>query len=125
MAEVNQDEMLTLDSMKGAFVDSLKRNNKKIREDRAIMIAEEAQMMYKRRIEDYQKELRNMKRERMAMLDLSPTDADSLILASDFKGEDFVKKDIELGVKIRNLEITLEIACQQYEHLFGEKISSK
>ena len=115
-------DIATLDSMKGAFVESLKRNSKKIREDRAIDIAENAKMMYKRKIEDYQKDLRSMKRERSNMLDLSPTTTDSLILATDFKAEEFVSKDIELGVNIRNLEIKLEISTKQYEHLFGEKI---
>ncbi len=32
----------------GAFIDSLKRNNKQIRDDRATAIAEDAQIMYRR-----------------------------------------------------------------------------
>ena len=52
------------------------------------------------------------------MLDLSPTTADSLVLASDFDSKAFVAKDIELGVKIRNLEIKLEIASNRYADLF-------
>jgi hypothetical protein len=52
------------------------------------------------------------------MLDLSPTDAQSLVLASDFDAKGFVKKDVELGVKIRNLEITIEIASSRYKLLF-------
>lgn len=47
--------------------------------------------------------LKRLVRERESMLDLSPTSADSLILASDFTAETFVKKDIKLGVDIRNL----------------------
>ena len=109
-----------LDKMKGAFVGSLVRNNKKIREDRAIAIAEAAQMLYKREVEDTELKIKQLKREREQMLDLSPTTAESLVLASDFDAKDFVKKDIELGVKIRNLEITLEIASKRYTHLFEE-----
>jgi len=60
-----------------------------------------------------------MKRERENMLDLSPSHAQSLVLASDFNSDEYVKKDIELGVKIRNDEIKLEIAKKQYEYLFG------
>lgn len=56
------------------------------------------------------------------MLDLSPKDANSLILASDFDSNSYTKKDIEIGVKIRNAEITLEIAKNRYEYLFGTKL---
>ncbi len=108
----------TLENMKGAFVDSLVRNNKKIREDRAIAIAEAAQMIYKREVEDTELKIKQLKREREAMLDLSPTNADSLVLASDFDAKVFVEKDIKLGLAIRNLEITLEIAKSRYNHLF-------
>ena len=107
-----------LEQMKGAFVESLKRNNKKIRDDRAIAIAEDAQMIYKREVEDLQLEIKKLKREREAMLDLSPTDAQSLVLASDFDSKAFVAKDLDLGVKIRNLEIKLEIAEVRYKTLF-------
>ena len=107
-----------LDEMKGAFVASLVRNNKKIRQDRAISIAEDAQMLYKRRVEDLQTQIKRKRRDRDAMLDLSPTTADSLILATDFNAESFVQRDIAIGLEIRNLEITLEIAEAQYKNLF-------
>ncbi len=102
----------------GAFVASLKRNNKKIRDDRAEAIVEVAEMKYKRTIEDLQMNIKDIQRERDNMIDLSPTTADSLILASDFDAENYVKKDIELGVKIRNLQIQLEIATASYKKLF-------
>lgn len=109
-----------LEEMTGAFVDSLRRNNKKIREDRAIAISEDAQIIYKREVEDMELKIKRLKRERESMLDLSPTTADSLVLATDFDSKDFVEKDIKIGVDIRNLEIKLEIAQKRYNHLFGE-----
>lgn len=108
-----------LENMKGVFVESLKRNNTKIKEDRAIAIAEAAELIYKREVEDLGIQIKQIKRERDAMLDLSPKDANSLILASDFNAKDFVNKDLELGVKIRNLEIKLEIAQARYNELFN------
>jgi hypothetical protein len=54
------------------------------------------------------------------MLDLSPSTADSLVLATDFDAKTFVDKDIDIGVQIRNLEIKLEIAEARYKHLFEE-----
>jgi hypothetical protein len=81
-----------LAEIKGAFVGSLVRNNKKIREDRAIAIAEAAEMLYKRSIEDTEVKLKQMRREREAMLDLSPTDAQSLVLASEFDASSKLEK---------------------------------
>lgn len=106
----------------GAFLASLKRNNAKIRADRAQAIGEDTQMIYKRRIEDLDVSIKRMRREQENMLDLSPTTADSLVLASDFDSTRYTEKDIELGVKIRNEEIKLEIATKRYKYLFGEGV---
>ena len=102
----------------GAFIDSLKRNNRQIRADRAQAIGEDTELIYKRRIEDLELDIKKMRREQENMLDLSPTDAQSLILASDFDSSAYAQKDIDLGVKLRNAEITLEIAQKRYNHLF-------
>jgi len=104
---------------KGAFYSSLKRNNKQIRDDRAQAIVEDTELIYKRQIEDLELSIRKMAREQENMLDLSPTDKMSLILASDFKSDEYVGKDVELGVKMRNTEIKLEIAQKRYAYLFG------
>lgn len=106
----------------GAFFESLRRNNSKIRADRAATISEDAQLEYKRRVEDLVMEIKRMRRDQENMLDLSPTEATSLKLASDFSSTEFVTKDIELGVRIRNSEIRLEIAKNRYKLLFGESI---
>jgi hypothetical protein len=103
----------------GAFIESLKRNNRQIRDDRAAAIGEDAQIMYRRKVEDLDVLIKRMRRDRESMLDLSPENALSLKLASDFNAEEFVEKDIKLGVDIRNAEIKLEIARKQYEYLFG------
>lgn len=107
--------------VEGAFVSSLKRNNKQIREDRAASIAEDTQLVYRRQIEDLELNIKKMRREQENMLDLSPTTAQSLILASDFNSAEYVDKDVALGVKIRNEEIRLEIARRRYLYLFGGK----
>jgi hypothetical protein len=109
---------VALNEMPGAFVGSLVRNNKKIREDRALAIAEDTQTIYKREVEDIEMKIKKLKRDRENMLDLSPTTSDSLVLASDFDAKAFVEKEIKMGVEIRNLEITLEIVQKRYAHLF-------
>lgn len=120
MAE-NEDltALSTSKSEEGAFFSSLKRNNRQIRDDRATAIAEDTELVYKRKIEDLELSIKKMKREQENMLDLSPTTTQSLILASDFNSADYVEKDIDLGIKIRNTEITLEIARKRYQYLFG------
>jgi hypothetical protein len=106
----------------GAFLDSLKRNNQQIRDDRAASIADDAELMYKREVEDLALTIRKLQREQENMLDMSPTDADSLVLASDFNAKDYVTKDLEVGVKLRNLEIKLDIAKNRYTYLFGKEL---
>jgi predicted HTH domain antitoxin len=103
----------------GKFAEMLKRSNKNIREDRADAIIETAQVKFRRMVEDLEIQLKEMERERENMLDLSPTDARSLKLASDFNADEFVGADIRLGVKMRETEIKLEIAIKRYEYLFG------
>ncbi len=119
--QVPQEEATILDGLGGAFVDSLKRNNRKIREDRAIQIAETTEMIYKRKVEDIELLIKQLRRDRDNMLDLSPTTADSLVLASDFDARAFVDKELSIGVQIRNLEIQLDIAKTRYEFLFNKK----
>lgn len=109
----------SIEMMKGVFVDSLIRNNTKIKEDRAFIIAESAYITYRREIEDIEFKIKQHKRDRDAAMDLSPVSADSLILAADFDAKKFVDKDIQIGVSIRNLEITLEIARNRFNHLFN------
>ncbi len=112
----NVDENVT-----GAFVDSLKRNNKQIRDDRALAIVDKTQMIYRRQVEDLEVKIKSMKYEQAGMIDLSPTDADSLTLASDFDSIAYSAKDLELGVKIKNNELKLEIAKERYVFLFGSQ----
>jgi hypothetical protein len=104
----------------GAFMASLVRNNRQIKADRAQAISEDTEVLYKRQIEDLQLSIKKMKREQENMLDLSPSNSQSLVLASDFDSSEYVAKDIELGVKIRNTAIRLEIAQERYTYLFGK-----
>jgi hypothetical protein len=106
----------------GAFRDSLVRSNRKIRADRADAIVEDAETIFRRTIEDLRLNIKRMKRERENMLDLSPETSMSLVLASDFDAKEYVSKELELGVSIRNDEIKLEIAEARYLYLFGGRV---
>ena len=107
----------------GLFLESLVRNNKKIRDDRAKAIGNVAETTYRRVCEDLQMEITTMTLEREGMLDMSPTSADSLLLASDFKAPQYVAKDIELGIDIRECQVKLDVASKRYTELFGKKLA--
>ena len=121
MIEGTEGKEIT-EGKEGAFISSLKRNNSKIKADRAEAIGEDAQLLYKRQIEDMKVSVKRMRREQENMLDLSPTNAISLTLASDFDAPAYVQKDIDLSFKIRNDTIKLELAIERYNYLFGEEV---
>lgn len=105
-------------SAPGAFMASLVRSDKNIKRDRAAALLSGARLIYKREVEDIEVMLEQMQRERIGMLDLSPSDKNSLILASDFDAKAYVGKDIEMSVNIRNLRIKLDVARERYAYLF-------
>lgn len=107
------------ENVQGAFVASLKRNNKQIRDDRAASISEDAQMAYRRGIEDLEMTIKRMRREQDNMLDMSPENAQSLILGKDFDANKYLELDGKLSLDIRNTEIKLDLAQKRYNFLFG------
>lgn len=113
------DNSEILENMTGAFADSLRRNNKQIKSDRAIEIAEAAELKFKRTVEDLKGSLQKLLRKQKSMLDLSPEDKNTLILGVNFKEEVFVNEYLAIGLEIRNTEIKLEIAEKSYAILFG------
>ena len=115
---VKEGELVKADNL-SSFMDYLVRNNKQIRADRAEVIAEDTEIIFKRTIEDIELRIKKLRRERENMLDLSPDHALSLKLAENFSATEFVNKDLIIGVEIRNEEIRLEIAKKRYNYLFG------
>ena len=103
----------------GAFVASLKRTNKQIKDDRAEAICEAAQITMRRAVEDLELTLKRLRRDRENMLDMSPENTHSLILGKDFDAQKFVETEATIGLDIRNTEIKLEILSKRYTYLFG------
>lgn len=119
--KMNEETKAVKPEITGAFIESLKRNNKQIRDDRAMSIVEDSELRYRRAIEDIKVDIRKMKRDQENMLDLSPESAISLKLASDFDAGAYVVKDLELSRKIFNAEVQLELAEKRFAYLFGGK----
>lgn len=110
------------DEVKGALYQSLNRNNKQIKADRAEVIGEDLEMEFNRSVHDAAKDLKRARRERENMYDLSPTNTTTLVLADELDAPLILKKDTELSLKIRELEIIFEIRKDRYKHLFGTDI---
>jgi len=103
---------------KGAFIDSLTRTNKGIRKDRAEALVEATELLYKRRVEDVEVNIKTLKRDMENMLDLSPDSAISLKVPSDFDAAAYVEKNCELALKLRNEQIKLRVYRRHYERQF-------
>jgi len=102
----------------GVFLSTLQRNNTQIRKDRALVIYEDAKLVFRRKIEDLQMDRTRITRQREAMLDLAPANTTSMTMA-EFDPAKFVEEDLKLGIEIRNIDIKLEVAVKRYEDLFG------
>lgn len=111
----------TIPGQNGAFFESLTRNNQAIKKNRAVSILEEAELIYRREIEDIKVEIRKLEMARENSLDLSPDNAMSLKVANEFDGKKFVETDIKLTMAIRNAKEKLDECEERYDFLFGKE----
>ncbi len=117
---MNTDEAeVKLEDVKGAFGLSLLRNGAKIKQDRAITILMSSERYYRRKVEDLVDKIRDLQTARSGALDLSPTDINSLVLASDFDSAEFYAEDRKFTLAIREARVELEEMRARYEFLFG------
>ena len=98
MSDVEKKEQVEI---KGAFLESLHRNNTKIKADRASAIGEDTAFLYKRGIEDIQIQLRQLRRQQENALDLSPENALNLKPAADFNSKAYVDDDITIQGEVK------------------------
>jgi hypothetical protein len=110
---------MTEEIKNGAFTATLKRNNDKIRADRAELIEDSAKLTYRRAVEDIEMEIKKLETKQKTMLDMSPDDTTTIINSQDFDADEYVTKDIELAKQIRNEKIKLEVVKERYGYLFG------
>lgn len=120
-----ENESVAIETTKpgGLIAETLSRSNAQIRQDRGNAIAEDMEVVYRRAAEDAHRKVNQLKRDRKAMYDFSPTNSLSLVLARDVKAEEIQEKDMLLSLQIREAEIKLEIADQRYAELFGESLT--
>lgn len=114
------EELENKEELVGFVHQSLHRNNKQIRSDRAEALAEDLETPARRACEDLYSDLRKLKRDRQAMYDFSPANTQSLALAKDVDGRQVWMDDMALSEKIYNTEIKFKIACNRYKELYGK-----
>lgn len=107
----------------GRFAQSLSRDNNTIRQERAAAISEDAEITYRRTIEDLRLHYKQIRRAQENKLDFSPNDANSLKAAENFVGKDFVQQDLNASLSIRETLVKLQIAEQRYAYLFGASLA--
>lgn len=104
------------------FTKNLMRTFSQLKQSRAITVAEDVEIIYKRKIEDLCHKIRSMDRDREDIMNsLAPSNAFSNnVVPSDFNAESFLTKDIQIGLNRRAAIIELEITVDRYNALFGE-----
>lgn len=109
------------EEVKGKFHSDLTRNFKQLREDRAEAVVEDVEIVYKRRVEDLCKKVRQCDRDRdNIMLNLAPTTVHAAtVIPADFDANKFLDEDVRIGLAKRDALIQLEIVATRYVELFG------
>jgi hypothetical protein len=107
----------------GTLYDSLARSSKQIRAERGEALAEQLETSFRRNVEDIRYDMKDLKRQRSNMFDFSPTNSQSLVMAKDVEARSIMLADNEISLKIRNLQIKLDIATERYLELFGKTVT--
>jgi hypothetical protein len=103
----------------GQFVASLKRNNDQIKSYRADSISSKTELAYKHKVENLDFLLDDLRRKQDEMLDMSPDNTQSLVLAKNFDEKVWVEEDNRLALEIHNTEVKLKLAKARFKTLFG------
>lgn len=111
------------EEVKGLMQDSIDKNPRQVRKDRATEIVELTEMESGRAVEDARYNVKDLKRKQNSALDLSPDNVTSIFRVSDFDAKRFVVNEKTSLADIRNGEIALELIEKRYKELFGKEKS--
>lgn len=104
----------------GTFQAMLQRNNKQLREDRALEIAEDLEIAYSRRIEDREKEIKAIDRKMNRMLDITGDNIQTRMSSKDFEAEAFLDVREALIKDRAGSELILDRLKEDYNALFED-----
>jgi len=120
---MSDNNTTTANGIKGALGASLARNGSKIRADRAGQIADDARIEFRRKIEDLDRDIRRLRREKESLLDMSPDNEFSIISAKKFDVDEFINQTVSIKKNIHNKQILFDLLVEEYEFLFGETLN--
>jgi hypothetical protein len=79
----------------------------------------EPQLIYKRAIQKLARLIQCLKKQQEDLAGMTPTEAETSEITGAIDSGAYISKEIEIGVKIRDLEKKLESARKKYQFLFG------
>jgi hypothetical protein len=80
---------------------------------------QEPQSIYKREIQNLARLIQYLKKQQEDLAAKTPTEAETSEITDAIDSGAYVSKEIEIAVKIRDLEKKLELAKKRYQFLFG------
>jgi hypothetical protein len=80
---------------------------------------QESQLLYKREIQNLARLIQYLKKQQEDLAGMTPTETETSEITDAIDSGAYVSKEIEIGVKIRDLEKKLESAKKRYQFLFG------
>ena len=80
---------------------------------------QEPRLIYKREIQNLARLIQNLKKQKEDLARMTPTEAKTYEITDAIDSGAYVSKEIEIGVKIRDLEKKLKSAKKRYQFLFG------
>jgi len=121
LTEVEQEGGTELTGLLGK---SLARSTSEIRKDRGLMIFEDLQIEFARKVDDLDRDIRRKESSQNREFDFSPGTTISLTIGKeDFDPLDILEKDHQISLDIRNMKIKRNMFAERYNTLFGEKYS--
>lgn len=107
----------------GHLAESLLRNNRQIKADRAMTIISDLKKQYKRKIEDLVTELERFHMSREAIIDaLSPNTATTNVIGVGFDSGEFVEGDEAFLKNVWERETRIKGMVMRYRYLFGNDV---
>lgn len=107
--------------VQGVFGESLQRNFKQIREDRANIMTRSSLSLYKGKIDKLYLEMDKLEIDRNNLLDFAGDSTTRILSLDQFDAEAFCRKDEEITLKMRELKIRIEELTDRFFKLFGRE----
>lgn len=101
------------------FLESLRRSNEEVRDERSELINSNARLAYIRYIEHLKTELKRLAIEQEELFDFHSIDGNNIVLGTNFNADLLVASDMNIMAKRLNIQIGLDQAEKRFAELFN------